>query len=469
MSSLAALSRFAQHMHARYSVLRPLIEGTRAAVFLADSFLAFVLFLAWLGTFGVVFKVSMILRGVQVSRSREILFLSQEGFTVAPTRIRSYFFAEKLASLGNATRVLAFWDDIYKFEHLPDRPVFGVERVVVALRAVHRLIADPPAVIIEQRPTYDLLTTSIVRWLRGTTVIFDIDDWIGDYTWFYPLRVEAVLPRFRSIASACIVSSTRLERELAPIFPVTVKIPTYVDTNVFRPREVERSSPEVVFGWNGTLFQEFMFESLSVMLKAFSLACDRLGGSTAIAMEIAGTGDYFPKLEELLAKDYSEYPIRIKGWLDPRTMSGYLDTIDVGLYSLVVTDARRGTAEETFIVSKSPTKVFEYMAKGIPTISTRVGEVGNVIEQDVTGICSDDVGQLCEGFVRLAGDADLRRKMGMAAREQCERQFSMDAAALQLIEVVCGSGVTSTKHGGIVPKGAGINAAQGDKGACQLH
>lgn len=466
MSSLAALSRFAQHMHARFSVLRPLIEGARAAVFLADSFLAFALFLAWLGTFGVVFKVSMILRGGQVSRSREILFLSQEGFTVAPTRIRSYFFAEKLASLGNATRVLAFWDDIYKFEHLPDRPVFGVERVVVALRAVHRLIADPPAVIIEQRPTYDLLTTSIVRWLRGTTVIFDIDDWIGDYTWFYPLRVEAVLPRFRSIASACIVSSTRLERELAPIFPVTVKIPTYVDTKVFRPREVERSSPEVVFGWNGTLFQEFMFESLSVMLKAFSLACDRLGGSTAIAMEIAGTGDYFPKLEELLAKDYSEYPIRIKGWLDPRTMSEYLDTIDVGLYSLVVTDARRGTAEETFIVSKSPTKVFEYMAKGIPTISTRVGEVGSVIEQGVTGICSDDIASLCDGFVTLATDPELRKRMGVASRTLCEQRYSMTTAAQQLLDVIAACDKVSARDRGLTLREGGVDTAEGEKGAC---
>jgi glycosyltransferase involved in cell wall biosynthesis len=331
---------------------------------------------------------------------------------------------------------------------------------------VHRLIADPPAVIIEQRPTYDLLTTSIVRWLRGTTVIFDIDDWIGDYTWFYPLRVEAVLPRFRSIASACIVSSTRLERELAPIFPVTVKIPTYVDTKVFRPREVERSSPEVVFGWNGTLFQEFMFESLSVMLKAFSLACDRLGGSTAIAMEIAGTGDYFPKLEELLAKDYSEYPIRIKGWLDPRTMSEYLDTIDVGLYSLVVTDARRGTAEETFIVSKSPTKVFEYMAKGIPTISTRVGEVGSVIEQGVTGICSDDIASLCDGFVTLATDPELRKRMGVASRTLCEQRYSMTTAAQQLLDVIAACDKVSARDRGLTLREGGVDTAEGEKGAC---
>lgn len=466
MSLIVAVSRLLQWLQRRFPWLGWAIEVFRGTVFLADSLLSALLFLLWICVFGLPYKLWTTLGITRSSRRGDILFLSQEGFTVAPTRIRSYFFAEKLAALGYPTRVLAFWDHFYHFKHLPDRPIFGVEKTLVAIKAVHRLLANPPEIIIEQRPTYDLLTTWALYWLRGIPVVFDIDDWIGSYTWFYPLRVETVLPRFHSITNTCIVSSAHLEHLLGSVFPVTVKIPTYVDTDIFRPQVQVPTSPEVVFGWNGTLFQEFMFESILVMLDAFSRARDKLEGSVSIAMEIAGTGDYFPKLEELLGTRYAGYPIRLKGWLDPRKMSEYLDGIDVGLYSLVVTEARRGTAEETFIVSKSPTKVFEYMAKGLPTISTRVGEVGNVIEPGVTGICSDDLGELSEGFVLLARDAELRQRMGAAARTQCEQRFSMTTAAQQLLEVIAASENVSAHHRGIKLRKAGIDTAGGEKGAC---
>ena len=436
MALTVRISGAVRGVHARYPWTRGFIERLRAAIFLADSLLSALIFLSWLGTAGLACKLLALARARKGTRGRGILFLSQEGFTVAPTRIRSYFFAERVSALGYPTRVLAFWDDIYRFDHLPDRPIFGVEQTLVSIRAVHRMLAERPAVIIEQRPTYDLLATWAMHWLHGTPVIFDIDDWIGDYTWFYPLRVRTVLPWFRSLASACIVSSARLEFELAPVFADTVKIPTYVDTDLFRPRVSAVSESVVVFGWNGTLFQEFMYESLLVMVHAFVRAYDRVGPSAKMVMEVAGTGDFYPKLEEFVAREYPGYPIRLKGWLDPRAMAEYLDGIDVGLYSLVLTERRRGTAEETFIVSKSPTKVFEYMAKGLPTLSTRLGEVANVIEQGVTGICSDDLAELCDGFVLLAQDAWLRLRMGQLARSRCVERFSMTSAARKLIDTV---------------------------------
>lgn len=414
-----------------------LVVPVRSVIFLVDTILAALVFLAWLLSYGLFRR----LRGNDRPVSPSICFLSQEGFTVAPARIRTYYFADRVARLGIPTRVLAFWDDIYRFDHLPLRPIFAVERVIAALIATHRLLADPPAVIVQQRPNYDLITTWALHWLVGTPVIFDIDDWIGDYTWFFPIRVRYVLPFCRSLASVCVVSSSRLEREFNPIFPNLVKIPTFADTEAFRPRNSPKSSTEVVFGWNGTLFQKFMYDALLVMIRAFCLACDRMGNATPVAFEIAGTGDFLDDIKEIVAEEFANYPIRIKGWVDPRTMGEYLDGIDVGLYSLTMPDDGPDSQEAKFVLSKSPTKVFEYMAKGIPTISTRLGEVEQFIQQGVTGYCSDDVGELADAFVTLAGDPGLRTKMGAAARQQGVDHYSMQAAGVMLADVITGVSV----------------------------
>lgn len=442
---LPAVAVRVRALQSRFPLAGAAIERLKAIVFVADSIAAAVIFLAWLGTVGVWHKLRWRPR-TAAAPTAAICFLSQEGFTVAPTRIRSYFFAERVAALGHRTEVFAFWDHIFRFDHLPDRPIFGVERALVAIKAIEHLLAEPPAVIIEQRPNYELLVTWTMNWLRGTPVVFDVDDWIGDYMWFYPVRVARVLRHCGTLASTCIVSSGRLERELSPFFRRTVKIPTFVDCDVFRPRDGGPNPKEVVFGWNGTLFQEFMYEALVVMIEAFARASDRLAGTVPVVMEIAGTGDYYQQIEKLLASEYSRYNFRLRGWLDPRKMADYLDGIDVGLYSLKLTEKRRGTEEEVFIVSKSPTKVFEYMAKGLPTISTRVGEVAAFIEPGVTGYCSDDVDELCGFFVALAQNQELRQHMGETARQRCVERYSMDAAARMLVEAVADS-LPGLQHG----------------------
>jgi len=383
------------------------------------------------------------------TRAREVCFLSYEGFAVAPTRVRTYYFADQVARAGVPTRVLAFWDHVFHYEHLPPRMLLGVEKALAAIRATEQLLADPPAALVQQRPHYDLITGWMLHRLRGTPVIFDIDDWIFDEPWFFPLRLRYVYRWSRSRVSACVVSSEPIEQELRPVFSRVVLLPTFVDVAMFHPRASPPAPREVVFGWNGTLFQDFMLDALIEMLRAFKRACERLDAAAPVRLEIAGTGGFFVDLAKILAEEFAETPITIKGWVDPRAMNDYLDGIDVGLYSLKepVGDTAEDRHASRFMRSKSPTKVFEYMAKGIPTVATRFGEVGRFLEDSVTGFCSDDPEALTRAFVALAKDAGLRERMGAAARALCVERYSLDAAGRTLAglitEVVAGAAAPS--------------------------
>jgi glycosyltransferase involved in cell wall biosynthesis len=423
----------------RYPLFKALTIVPGWALHLTDTALAGLLVGGWVGAKAISrFAGPAAPRGS--TRAGTALFLSAEGFAVAPTRVRSYGFAKQVDRAGVPTQVLAFWDDIFRFEHLPTRILFGVERALVALRAAEDLLDDPPAVIVQQRPGYDLITSWAVHWLRGTPVVFDIDDWIGDYNLFFPIRVRDVLPRCGKLAVVCVVSSERLAQGLAPLFRRVVQIPTFVDVEAFQPRREPKATGEVVFGWNGTVFQDFMFEAVLLMLRAFCRAHDQLAGSVPVRLEIAGTGAYLSKIQALLESKFAGYPITIMGWLDPRTMGEYLDGIDVGLYSLKEKDryqsAREAREVSDFLRSKSPTKVFEYMAKGIPTISTRLGEAARFLEHGVTGYFTDDEGELAEAFFALARDPALRARMGAAAREQCVAKYSVEAAGRAFADVL---------------------------------
>lgn len=433
----------------RFPATKLITVPLRKAIMAADLALAAMLLVGWILLIGIPTRCGLLFRQKRPTGDAEICFLSQEGFAVAPTRVRTYSFAGRVAAHGIRTRVLAFWDDLFRFQGLPPRTVLLTECVFIALIAAHRLLRNPPTVIVQQRPRYDVITTAAIWWLRGTPIVFDIDDWIlEDYVFSPPLRVRHLLAVTGRIACGCVVSSTPLEREMRKRFRRLVKIPTFVDVEKFYPRRATSAGDFVVFGWNGTLFEEFMVEALLVMIRAFAGACDQLGSRADIRLEIAGAGGQLSKVEKLISGEFRAYPIRLMGWLDPRTMNEYLDGVDVGLYSLPGADVKMSARDALFIPAKSPTKVFEYMAKGIPTIATGIGEVANFIENGVTGYCTDDPGELIDAFVSLAVDPQLRRRMGDNSRRLCTESYSLDIAGMMYAQFVSEVGGLPSLVGG---------------------
>lgn len=79
----------------------------------------------------------------------------------------------------------------------------------------------------------------------------------------------------------------------------------------------------------------------------------------------------------------------------------------------------------------------EAMAMGLPLVGTRVGGIPEIIDDGVTGMLVEprNPASLAAACIRLLRDEDLRRRIGKAARERAEREFSWSTIAERTCKV----------------------------------
>jgi glycosyltransferase involved in cell wall biosynthesis len=77
----------------------------------------------------------------------------------------------------------------------------------------------------------------------------------------------------------------------------------------------------------------------------------------------------------------------------------------------------------------SPLSVMEYMAAAKPVVSTRVGGVPELVQEDVHGLLVDprDPEALAEAVARLLREPALAKRLGAEGRKRQQREFSLEA------------------------------------------
>ena len=93
-----------------------------------------------------------------------------------------------------------------------------------------------------------------------------------------------------------------------------------------------------------------------------------------------------------------------------------------------------------------PLAVMEALASGLPVITTRVGALPEAVTHGETGwvVPPDDPAALVEALAHLAGDAVLRRHMGLRAREVALERFDAACNYRRLVDTVAeGNGLSA--------------------------
>ena len=135
----------------------------------------------------------------------------------------------------------------------------------------------------------------------------------------------------------------------------------------------------------------------------------------------------FPTLKVLVAGDGPE-----RAWLEEGARRlGVADTV---LFLGIRRDVPAVLAAVDVAVLSSdyegsPLSVMEYMAAAKPVVSTRVGGVPELVQEDVHGLLVEprDPEALAEAVARLLRDPALAKRLGTEGRKRQQREFSLEA------------------------------------------
>jgi glycosyltransferase involved in cell wall biosynthesis len=112
-------------------------------------------------------------------------------------------------------------------------------------------------------------------------------------------------------------------------------------------------------------------------------------------------------------------PIDHEPW-DERTEAAALCRGDIGIAP---------TPVDPWTLGKCGFKILQYMAAGLPVVASPVGANAQIVREGVTGFLANEPADWPRAIARLARDAELRARMGQAAREDVETQYSLARAA----------------------------------------
>jgi glycosyltransferase involved in cell wall biosynthesis len=83
----------------------------------------------------------------------------------------------------------------------------------------------------------------------------------------------------------------------------------------------------------------------------------------------------------------------------------------------------------------SPTKIFEYMALSRPIVASRLGQIGEVLEDDRTAllVTPGDELELAEAISSLLADRERGERLAAAARREIESAHTWDHRATAIL------------------------------------
>jgi len=187
-----------------------------------------------------------------------------------------------------------------------------------------------------------------------------------------------------------------------------------VDSERFSPRPEKKLACRVGLGLPensliiGTVGRLVPIKAQSLLLQA---AKELLNRGFDLCVALAGDGSEFERLRSLASSLSLTGRVHFLGAL--RNVEDFLKALDV----FVLPSVSEGMSNT----------LLEAMSSGLPVVATRVGGNPELIEDKVSGRLFQvgDVAELAEHLSSLAGDAELRGRLGASARAQILAEFSL--------------------------------------------
>jgi glycosyltransferase involved in cell wall biosynthesis len=176
-------------------------------------------------------------------------------------------------------------------------------------------------------------------------------------------------------------------------------VPTCVNPNLYPVARHDATDPGVRLAWVGSASTLQGLERVRPHLEAIGLAVP--------GIRLRLICDQFLSFKSL--------PVEPCRWSDA-TEAAEIAAADIGISWL---------PDDAWSRGKCGLKVLQYMAAGLPVVANPVGVQADMVRHGESGLLATTVPEWIESIARLAGDAELRRRMGAAGRRRVEANFSV--------------------------------------------
>ncbi len=248
---------------------------------------------------------------------------------------------------------------------------------------------------------------------KGKRVLFDFDDALF-------LQYPGVFELMAARSSANLAAAHFLLAYAKRFNKNTRLVQTPVDTELWKPSGA-KGKDGVTLGWHGTATMQFQY------LRQLRPVLRRLASKYDLTFRLLGTlgsrtiQNYFVNVSDLRCE------FGPSAWLPYTSIPTLMEGVDIGLCPLVDTRWSRG---------KCQIKVLEYMAMGIPTVASPVGENRYLVKPGVSGFLAQTEDEWVQALGLLIEDGKTRDQIGENARRIAVEDHSIPVTASKIKEVI---------------------------------
>lgn len=352
---------------------------------------------------------------------RKLLILCPHPEGVAPgQRLKYEQFFSHWRSHGYEVTVSPFmtkrfWDIVYKPGRLPEKLFWTLWGYARRIRDLARTpFYDGTYVFLWVTPFGPALFERAVRMLSGR-MIYDIDDLVFLGKTSKANRLVALLKGPRKMhylmkqADWVITCTPYLDAYVRKFNPKTTDISSTINTETYQPVGRYDNDHVITLGWSGS-------HSTSPYLLLLQDVLREIRRVFEFRLLVIGDPNFC----------LGNMPCEALPWSRQTEVSD-LQRIDIGLYPL---------PDELWVQGKSGLKALQYMALGIPTVASAIGANFRIIEDGKSGFLARNPDEWRDSILALAREPDLRRRIGLNARERVVRFYSVAANRAIYLDVL---------------------------------
>lgn len=352
----------------------------------------------------------------------KILFLTRFGQQGASSRVRLLQFLPWFDSAASEYEIFPLFDDamlLRKYKH----GGYGLRALSEAYwRRIHVLNGRRQFDLVwiekEALPWFPALFERLL--LRRVPYCLDFDDAIfHNYDMHRSALVRAVYGKRIDSMMACaslVVAGNRYlaDRAITAGAKRVEVMPTVVDLARYMPKKVYSVDTKLRIVWIGS-------PSTVQYLRELEAPLGELAKHCPFTLRVVGGGELSLPGVDVESLSWSE---------DTEAASIY--ECDIGIMPLRDTPWERG---------KCAYKLIQYMACGLPTVSSPVGANMEVVIDGETGLFADSPVIWVERLKNLLCDAALRQRFGQAGRARVEAKYSLQQAGPKLAHLLTQAGM----------------------------